>query len=340
MADIIVSSNVDSILQSANYAAIKALLSLNNLDNTSDVNKPVSTAGQTALNLKANLSGGNTLVGNQAVTGDITASGTLTLSSLLNVMGTLMGSGGVVFASNGEFTVGASSDFYVKTGSTTRATINSTQASFAVPISAGNITTSGTLLVNNATPRVALKNTSAFNDLGLNFLNPSDLDIGSMLIDGVNGDLKLSPYNAMNALRISATSGNITASGSVTGLDVRATEGALYLQRSGGNEWLLYTLGSNTAYLRDMTNSRMQVSYLGGANSAAAVTQFHSNVTVDSNITASGSVKTGIKTIATLPSAASSTGERYQVSDSATVVNRLVFSNGTAWYYEGTAVAV
>jgi len=53
-----------------------------------------------------------------------------------------------------------------------------------------------------------------------------------------------------------------------------------------------------------------------------------------------GSVKIGTKTIATLPSAASSVGERYQVSDSATIANRIAFSNGSAWYYEGTAVAV
>jgi len=58
------------------------------------------------------------------------------------------------------------------------------------------------------------------------------------------------------------------------------------------------------------------------------------------SVTVNGSVKLGIKTIATLPSAASSSGERYQVSDSATIANRIAFSNGSAWYYEGTAVAV
>jgi hypothetical protein len=54
----------------------------------------------------------------------------------------------------------------------------------------------------------------------------------------------------------------------------------------------------------------------------------------------SGSAKLAIKTLATLPSAASCPGERYQVSDSATVAYRVVFSNGSAWYYEGTPVAV
>lgn len=63
-------------------------------------------------------------------------------------------------------------------------------------------------------------------------------------------------------------------------------------------------------------------------------------IAANGNVTANGSTKLGIKTIATLPSAASSSGERYQVSDSATIANRIVFSDGSAWYYEGTAVAV
>lgn len=58
------------------------------------------------------------------------------------------------------------------------------------------------------------------------------------------------------------------------------------------------------------------------------------------NTVIAGSTNLGIKTIATLPSAASSSGERYQLSDSATVAYRIAFSNGSAWYYEGTAAAV
>jgi hypothetical protein len=57
-------------------------------------------------------------------------------------------------------------------------------------------------------------------------------------------------------------------------------------------------------------------------------------------IVMSNATKLGIRTIATLPSAASSSGDRFQVSNSATIANRIAFSNGTAWYYEGTAVAV
>ena len=49
------SANVVSLLGATDYAAIKTQLSLNNVDNTSDVNKPISTAAQAALDLKAPL---------------------------------------------------------------------------------------------------------------------------------------------------------------------------------------------------------------------------------------------------------------------------------------------
>jgi hypothetical protein len=49
------SSYMRGLLASADVTAFKTSLSLNNVDNTSDANKPVSTPQQTALNLKANL---------------------------------------------------------------------------------------------------------------------------------------------------------------------------------------------------------------------------------------------------------------------------------------------
>lgn len=47
--------------------AHKTALSLNNVDNTSDTSKPISTLTQTALNTKANLTGGNTITGQQNI---------------------------------------------------------------------------------------------------------------------------------------------------------------------------------------------------------------------------------------------------------------------------------
>lgn len=46
---------------------VKADVGLGSVDNTTDAGKPVSTAQQTALDLKANLAGGNALTGNQTL---------------------------------------------------------------------------------------------------------------------------------------------------------------------------------------------------------------------------------------------------------------------------------
>lgn len=50
----------------------KAAVGLPNVDNTSDANKPVSTAQAAADALKANLAGGNSFTGNQSITGNLT----------------------------------------------------------------------------------------------------------------------------------------------------------------------------------------------------------------------------------------------------------------------------
>jgi|SRR5688572_10718223 len=77
-------ATTDNIIQSAGSAwasrtptQVKTALSLNNVDNTSDTNKPVSTATQTALNLKANLA-------SPTFTGTVTAA-TLALTDRLSI---------------------------------------------------------------------------------------------------------------------------------------------------------------------------------------------------------------------------------------------------------------
>lgn len=59
----------------------KTDVGLANVDNTSDANKPVSTAQQTALDLKANLAGGNTFAGDQTFSGDAYFNGSSGVSS-------------------------------------------------------------------------------------------------------------------------------------------------------------------------------------------------------------------------------------------------------------------
>lgn len=71
----------DKTMQTLNKAAV----GLSNVDNTSDVNKPISTAVQTALNLKANDSGLVHVTGNETIGGSKSFSvGDLHLSNVTN----------------------------------------------------------------------------------------------------------------------------------------------------------------------------------------------------------------------------------------------------------------
>jgi hypothetical protein len=74
------SSFVRGISGSADAAAFRTAIALGNVNNTSDVNKPVSTAQQTALDLKADktitISGGGLATGG----GNLSANGTITVT--------------------------------------------------------------------------------------------------------------------------------------------------------------------------------------------------------------------------------------------------------------------
>lgn len=52
MADLTVSSAVDTLMQATNQAGIRTAAGLGNVDNTSDANKPISSATQAALDAK------------------------------------------------------------------------------------------------------------------------------------------------------------------------------------------------------------------------------------------------------------------------------------------------
>jgi len=58
MPNLTVTADVDNFWDSANRAEMRTALDLGNINNTSDANKPVSTAQQTALDAKLALAGG------------------------------------------------------------------------------------------------------------------------------------------------------------------------------------------------------------------------------------------------------------------------------------------
>lgn len=63
--------NGNNVIAPVGSAAFRTWLAISNVDNTSDANKPVSTATQTALNLRASLGGSNTFTGTNNFSGGI-----------------------------------------------------------------------------------------------------------------------------------------------------------------------------------------------------------------------------------------------------------------------------
>lgn len=94
-----------------NAATARSNLGLGNVDNTSDANKPVSTATQTALNLKANLAGGAAFTGAITIGGDVvttnTATQTLTNKTLsAPVISTIVNTGTLTLPTSTDTLVG------------------------------------------------------------------------------------------------------------------------------------------------------------------------------------------------------------------------------------------
>ncbi len=118
-----------------------------------------------------------------------------------------------------------------------------------------------------------------------------------------------------------------------TGLVVGATGNGRLSLKTGD------TLG--TAYIEWLQPNGTRSGYIGyDFGTDVGVHVDSGRFICDAPLTINGPLVLAVKTIATLPSAASSAGMRFRVSDSPTVGGRVAFSDGTAWYYEGTPVAV
>ena len=111
-------SDVDAFSQSGNYSGLRAQsttkgdVGLGNVDNTSDANKPVSTAGQTALDLKANLASpsltGNPTAPTQTGTDDSTK--IATTAFVQDRIDTIIGNAGSTLDTLGELSASLDSD--------------------------------------------------------------------------------------------------------------------------------------------------------------------------------------------------------------------------------------
>lgn len=165
------------IAQAGDYT--KADVGLSNVDNTSDLNKPVSTAQQTALNLKANL-----------------ASPTFT--------GTV---GGITKSMVGLSNVDNTSDVN-KPVSTAQLTALNLKADLTNPSFTGDVTASGNFIANGAqfygSNTVAILRTAAS---GVVYLRPNGGSPGQTTVDSA-GDMVVS--GNISAANISDVAGNST----------------------------------------------------------------------------------------------------------------------------------
>jgi hypothetical protein len=134
-----------------------------------------------------------------------------------------------------------------------------------------------------------------------------------------------------------------TFNGSATFGGTVSSDAFRHRNSAGEFPWMLYSPGTDMSwYVRDMVNARMQMTFNPGASASAALTQIHSQLTVEGAATLSGIAKLGDFTVGTLPSAVANAGYECNVTDSSVTTfgstvagggsSRVkLYSNGTNW---------
>jgi uncharacterized protein (DUF2147 family) len=264
-AGITPSANVQSLLAAANYAAFKTLLSLGNLDNTSDLSKPISTATQAALDAKmaigANLSASQLTSG--TVAPDRLAAGTALQVFRRNAANNAIEC--VTISAGGGDMLNVDNLAYLTNAATARTNLglgnvnNTSDAN--KPVSTAQATADGVVATNASNALAAhTGNTSnphsvTATQVGLgNCNNTSDLNKPISTATQSALDAKMTIGAAIGASQV--TSGTLSADRLASGT------GLQLLRRNAGNTALEFvTLGSlgggdlvSTNNLSDLTN--------------------------------------------------------------------------------------
>ena len=251
----------------------KSMVGLSNVDNTSDVNKPISTATQTALNLKAPLA-------------SPTFTGTVTTNSDASVNGIKVGKGGGNVAQNTAIGTDALNSNIIGAGNTAvgynALTLNTSNSNTAV---GNNVLSSNTTGTNNtANGNGALNSNTTGN---YNTANGS----GSLQYNTTGS------YNTaigLHSLRSNTTGGDSTALGTqalysnTTGdSNVAVGENALYSNITGSRNTALGTgsLSANSAGFDNVAvgSNSLYNNTTGYYNTATGVNALNNNTTGVSN---------------------------------------------------------
>lgn len=172
--------------------------------------------------------------------------------------------------------------------------------SFAIRSTIGSVIGSSlsevntSMLVTPTSTGVPLTVINMFGQTGLVDFPVGQVQLGTNVrLKNNSGDIQVRNSGDTDFAGIAASTGNFSNVVSASnGIKVSGTAGVQFssatpVPGSGSIPWITYTANSNILYDRDTVNSRMHVTYTGGANAGTALTQFHSGVTVDGRLVAS-----------------------------------------------------
>ncbi len=349
-----------AMLTAADAAAQKVLLSLGNVNNTSDAEKPVSTATAAALS------------GKQATLVSGTNIKTINSTSLL-------GSGDIVISAGIGGSTGATDNRLLRSDGTGGSTAQASNATLDdtgnLTINAGLVAGSGSLAVTTAFDVLVWQGgklgfANAAVGVGSSadsyFVRNSAGSIGVKASGGTDGTFTAGAITASGTANAGSQVLRVQGSGSgftrlndngtvIIDADVSSGSTPLSVRYNGTEQWgisfsgilsgrsgctlnigagqMHLTHSSSLAQVKTFGNLALLPGNLGGGGTSVDVT---------GSLTASALMCAGAYTVATLPSASANAGKFAQVTDSSVTTfgstvagsgsNRVpVFSNGTNW---------
>ena len=181
------------------HEVTKSQIELGNVDNTADLDKPISTATQAALDLKLNTKGG-TIEGNLTVSGDLTVTGTETVNNIenLNVKDQMIYSNSTGAALSGVAGLG------IKTDNTSVYGIVYDPAAQAVKLGLGNASEEGKFsFAENEGSAIAVR--AASDQFAANRLVKFDTEANKLVdagksLDDITTDITNAKQEAINAI--------------------------------------------------------------------------------------------------------------------------------------------
>ena len=240
-------------------SAAKTALSLENLDNTSDANKPVSTAGQAALDLKSNIAG-PTFTGTPAAP---TASAGTNTTQLATTAFVNTGIANIVDSAPG--TLNTLNELAAALGDDVNFSTTVTDSiATKLPLAGGTLT--GAILIQQSSSTGFT--TEKTGGTG-SFINLKD-NAGSVFIGGVNSEFVVQTPGSSYSNKLTISSGgDATFSGSVAlgGATIAngymleissASSGNIMRSTRGSSQFSMYQSNNSDVYMGTTSNNRLR----------------------------------------------------------------------------------